>query len=250
MKYKVISKKKARVRLKPSLSSRTLGYLVPGSIIEIDKTVKSGKWCHRKKGGYVSSKLLRKITTTNNSTTKPQTKPESTVTSKPVKTNAQKLAEIATKLAYSTNTSKAKYPTGEPTKAYKAALVEAYSESERKKWKAKPWKAGASCGVFIGVCVRLAGIDKKFPHYTSKQWKSFSDKTKWKSIEPKIENMQNGDIIIYRHGKGGHVCMYCEGMTLEASYGDFWPKTTNSAKARLSKNNPKNKTNIKVYRAL
>lgn len=233
MKYQVISKRKLRIR--KTEGGKVIGYLKPKTVIEVDKY--GGKWSHVKGKGYVATRLIKKVVY-------PQPTPKPTPTPTPKKTNAEKLAELATKYAYTTDTSKADYPKGKPTDAYKKALDIAYPQ--HKKWKAKPWQVGASCGVFVGTCVRMAGIDKDFPHYTSKQWKPFGNTKKWTSINPKKENIQDGDIFIYRHGKGGHIGIFVGGKVKEASYGDFYPKTTNAVNARL---NPKNKSKLRVYRA-
>lgn len=157
-------------------------------------------------------------------------------------TNAQKLAAKANEFAYSTNTSKAKYPSGSPTAAYKAGLNKAYPN--RSSWGKAP-KAGASCDVFVGTCVRCAGIDPKFPRGLSFSYLPKSDKFKQVSVNK--DTIQNGDIILYeRNGGGGHICIYYNGKIKEASHNSFYPKTTDKVSARLSKSGKKW---VKVFRA-
>lgn len=159
-----------------------------------------------------------------------------------VKTNAQKLAEKANEFAYSTNTSKAAYPSGSPTAAYKAGLNKAYPN--RSSWGKAP-KAGASCDVFVGTCVRCAGIDPKFPRGLSFSYLPKSDKFKQVSVTK--DTIQNGDIILYeRKDGGGHICIYYNGKIKEASHNSFYPKTTDKVSARLSKSGKKW---VKVFRA-
>ena len=150
------------------------------------------------------------------------------------KTNAQKLAEKANEFAYSTNTSKAKYPSGSPTAAYKAGLNKAYPN--RSSWGKAP-KAGASCDVFVGTCVRCAGIDPNFPRGLSPSYLAKSDK--FKLVKVTASTIQNGDIIV----SSKHICIAYGGKIKEASNGDFYPKTTNTLSKRLGA------SGAKVYRA-
>lgn len=160
----------------------------------------------------------------------------------PTKTSAQKLAETANEFAWPTNTSKAAYPGGSPTAAYKAGLNKAYPN--RSKWGAAP-RAGASCDVFVGTCVRCAGIDKNFPRGLSFTYLPKSDKFKQVSVNK--NTIQNGDIILYeRKNGGGHICIYYNGKIKEASHNQFYPKTTDKVSARLSTSGKKW---VKVFRA-
>ena len=61
---------------------------------------------------------------------------------------------------YGTSVSVYKYHGGDPTDAYKEALNQAFPN--RSSWSSKP-KAGASCDVFVGTCVRASGYDRYFP---------------------------------------------------------------------------------------
>jgi len=153
--------------------------------------------------------------------------------SKKTATNREKIAQCADEFAYSTNSSKARYPNGSPKKAYKTALDKVYGKN--RKW-SKAAKLGASCDVFVGTCVRSAGVDKKYPRGLSPSYLAKSNKFKQISKS----NVKKGDIIITPK----HTCIaWDDGKVKEASNGDFWPKTTNSLKKRLGA------SGAKVYRA-
>ena len=149
-------------------------------------------------------------------------------------TKAEKLAKCAYDYAYTTNTKKAKYPSGAPKAAYKTALYKAYPNLKSLKSAAAK---GASCDVFVGTCVRSAGIDKNFPRGLSPSY--LANSTKFKRVKVTTKTIQDGDIII----TSKHVCIAYGGKIKEASNGDFWPKTTNTLKSRL------NAKGAKVYRA-
>ena len=160
----------------------------------------------------------------------------------PTKTNAQKLAEKANELAWSTNTSKANYPSGAPTAAFKAALNKAYPN--RSSWGKAP-RLGASCDVFVGTCVRAAGVDKNFPRGLSFTYLPKS--SKFKQVSVTKNTIQNGDIILYKKKNGGgHICIYYNGKIKEASLKDFYGKTTDKVSSRLSTSG---KAWVKVFRA-
>lgn len=152
----------------------------------------------------------------------------------PTKTNAQKLAEKANEFAYATNTKDANYPSGKPKAAYKTALYKAYPNL---KGKTSPASKGASCDVFVGTCVRSAGIDPNFPRGLSPSYLAKSDK--FKLVKVTASTIQNGDIIV----TSKHICIAYGGKVKEASNGDFYPKTTNYLAKRLSAKG------AKVYRA-
>ena len=161
------------------------------------------------------------------------------------KTNGDKIGEMANKLAYKTNTSKADYPKGSPTDAFKKALDKVYPN--RKSWSAAPRK-GASCDVFAGTVIRSTGIDEKFPRALEKQVPYLAKSNKFKRVYPdSVNELKNGDIIVYaRPNKNGHICIFHDGKIKEASFQYCYGKTTNTAKSRLSKSGKKW---IKVYRA-
>ena len=150
----------------------------------------------------------------------------------PTKTNAQKLAEKANEFAYATNTKDANYPSGKPKASYKTALYKAYPNL---KGKTSPASKGASCDVFVGVCVRSAGIDPNFPRGLSPSYLAKS--TNFKLVNKSA--VQSGDIIV----TSKHICIAYGGKVKEASNGDFYPKTTNTLSKRL------NASGAKVYRA-
>jgi N-acetylmuramoyl-L-alanine amidase len=150
------------------------------------------------------------------------------------KTNAQKLAEKANEFAYSTNTKDANYPSGRPKAAYKTALYQVYPNLKKLKSAAAK---GASCDVFVGTCVRSAGIDPNFPRGLSPSYLAKSDK--FKLVKVTASTIQNGDIIV----TSKHICIAYGGKIKEASNGDFYPKTTNTLSKRISA------SGAKVYRA-
>ena len=157
-----------------------------------------------------------------------------------------KLGAKANELAYTTNTAKAKYPDGKPTDAFKAALSKYYPD--RSKWGKAP-KVGASCDVFVGTCVRAAGIDSKFPRGLGEQWKSLAKLDKFDLVKnPTASTLKDGDIITYEKTKAGtgHICIFYGGKIKEASYENCYGKTTNTVSSRLS---TKGKRWVKVYRA-
>ena len=155
------------------------------------------------------------------------------------------IAKKAKEYAYPTNTSDANYKGGKPTDAYKKGLDEAYPK--RGSWGVAPRK-GASCDVFVGTCVRNAGIDKSFPRGLDDQWKHLKESDKFALVKnPSVDNVKDGDIITYiKSSGGGHICIVCDGKIKEAGYQHYSPKTTNYLKQRLSK---KGKKWLKVYRA-
>ncbi len=159
-------------------------------------------------------------------------KPAVTKTTKKL-TNAEKLAKCAYDFAYTTNTSQAKYPSGSPREAYSKAIDKVYGKN--RKW-STPAKKGASCDVFVGTCVRSAGIDKNFPRGLSPSYLAKSKMFKQVSKN----SVKSGDIIV----SPKHICIVYNGKIKEASYNGFYPKTTDSLKKRL------NASGAKVYRAL
>ena len=153
--------------------------------------------------------------------------------------NGDKLGEKANELAYPTNTSKADYPKGSPTVAFKKAMDSVYHGF--KFWNA--WsRAGASCDVFVGTCVRSSGLDPDFPAGLWKQQKWMESRLQ------KVKDIQDGDIIIYRKdlaGRHGHICIVYKGKIKEASAKHYYGKTTNNLANRL---NTKGKKYVNIYR--
>lgn len=98
-------------------------------------------------------------------------------------------ARMGVECAYAKNTSSKtfKYQGGKPKGAYKIALNKAYPD--RSTW-GKQTRAGASCDVFVGTCLRASGVDKKFPRGLSEQipWLKKNYKT--------TSNAKNGDILL------------------------------------------------------
>lgn len=146
------------------------------------------------------------------------------------KTNAEKLADCAKSFAYSTNTSEANYKTGKPKKEYIEAL-DKYYPGQRQHWS----HGGASCDSFQGTCVRASGLGADCPRGLSISYLVKSPN--FKEVFPKsVADLKDGDIIIRFNEKTqkGHTCIFCDGKIKEASNKDFWPKTTDTAKSRLS----------------
>lgn len=160
----------------------------------------------------------------------------------PTTSNGAKIGAKANELAWSTNTSKAKYPNGAPTAAFKAALKKAYPN--RSSWGKAP-RLGASCDVFVGTCVRAAGVDKNFPRGLSFTYLPKS--SKFKQVKVTKSTIQNGDIILYKKKNGGgHICIYYNGKIKEAGLKNFYGKTTDKVSSRLSTSG---KAWVKVFRA-
>ena len=156
------------------------------------------------------------------------------------------IGKLANKYAWGIDDAdKAKYPSGSPTDAYKAGLDKAYPN--RSSWGVSPSK-GASCDVFVGTCVRNAGVDKNFPRGLDDQITHLAKSAKFKEVSVTVDTVKDGDIIVYtKTSGGGHICIACGGKVKEAGFEHYYPKTTNTLKSRLSKSGKKW---IKVYRVV
>jgi hypothetical protein len=172
--------------------------------------------------------------------TKPVTEPKPKA-----KTNAQKIAEMATKLAYKDKPEEAQFIGGKPTKAYQEALDKYYPN--RKGWSAGP-KKGAACDVFTGTVIRAAGVDKSFPRALGKQKDYLKNSKLFTEVkDATIKSLKNGDLIIYaKPGNKGHICIFVDGKIKEASIRKWYGVTTNTVKSRMSIDGKKW---LKVYRA-
>lgn len=162
------------------------------------------------------------------------------------KPNGDLIGNKANELAYKdAASSKAKYPSGKPTEAFKKALNKVFPD--RSGWGKAP-KVGASCDVFAGTCVRASGYDSKFSRGLESQIPYLKDSGKYDQVsKPSVSTLKNGDIIVYlRSESGGHICIYHEGKIKEAAYESWYGRTTNSVKNRLSVSGKKW---VKVYRA-
>lgn len=203
------------------------------SVDEIAKEVIDGKWGNGderinalKNAGYDPDAVQKKVNELMAAKAPANTAPKKL-------TNREKIAKCAEDFAYTTNSSKARYPNGAPKAAYKKALYKVYPNLKKL---SSPAAKGASCDVFVGVCVRSAGIDKDFPRGLSPSYLAKSKKFKRISKS----NVKKGDIIVTPK----HICIaWTDGKVKEASNGDFWPKTTKALKSRL------NASDAKVYRA-
>ena len=156
-------------------------------------------------------------------------------------TGGQKIAKLGWDYAYHSNTKKANYPKGTAKDAYKKALDKAFGKV--RKW-STPAKKGASCDVFIATCIRMAGLGDA-PRGMGRSWLEKSKN--FKAVKATPKTVKDGDIIsiIWKNGNP-HWCMAYKGYILEASYGGWYPKRTNTLKSRLSKSG---KSSVRVYRA-
>lgn len=168
------------------------------------------------------------------------------------KTNAEKLADKAKEFAYAYGTKKSvyAYPSGKPKESYKKGLQTAYGD--RKGW-GKQTKAGASCDVFAGTCIRCSGYDKKFPRGLAEQIPYIAKSSKWKSINPKkLSDLKPGDVIIWKKTSGvGHICIYIGGSKVcEAGYKTkrYGCTTKKSADYFIPSKHKKGYKTFKVYR--
>ena len=159
------------------------------------------------------------------------------------KTNGDKIAEKAWEYAYHSSKDKnAKYPSGKPKPAYTKALDKHFGKN--RKW-SMPARKGASCDVFDATCIRAAGLGKA-PRGMGRSWMDASKNFK-RVKNPTPNNVKDGDIIsiIWKNGLPHWAIVY-KGKVLEASYGGWYPKVTNTLKSRLSKSG---KQSVVVYRA-
>lgn len=158
------------------------------------------------------------------------------------KTNGDKIAEKAWEFAYHSSKDKnAKYPSGKPKPMYTKALDKYFGKV--RKW-SMPARKGASCDVFVATCIRMAGLGDA-PRGMGRSW---LDKSKnFKVVKVTANTAKDGDIvsIIWKNGNP-HWCLVYKGYILEASYGGWYPKRTNTLASRLSKSG---KSSVKVYRA-
>lgn len=174
--------------------------------------------------------------------TYPNPKPATTA-AKPVTAvkTAGSLVEKARTLAWKKGTpSKTyKWKGGSATGAFKAALKRVFPN--RSSWGAAP-KKGCSCDVFVGTCVRDAGLDSKYPRGLAQQYtykpSKFTRKV-YKNRKP-IDVSKDGDIVIYAKNSKktkGHTLIRGDGGIYEANlknyYGHF-----NSSLSKLKTKRP------------
>ena len=162
---------------------------------------------------------------------------------------SQMIARKAIQLAYPNAPREARYNGGKPTAAYKAALDRAYPH--RSGWNAAS-KAGASCDVFVGVCLVDSGVDKNFPRGYEDQAERLDKKKdlyqcviNTKSRNIKESELKDGDIIRYRRNSGGvHIFIYAGGKIRHAGIAKWYPRSS-SPDSRLKISGKKQ---IWVYR--
>lgn len=161
------------------------------------------------------------------------------------KSKRELIANKADELAYKdTASSKAKYPSGKPTEAFKKALDKVYPD--RKKWGKAP-RLGASCDVFVGTVVRSSGVDSKFPRGLGDQKPYLAKSDKFDMVSTDPEDAKTGDIITYVHAtkSGGHICIKYGSKLKHAAYESWYGRTTSPGN-RFSK---KVNKDFKVWRA-
>lgn len=161
------------------------------------------------------------------------------------KPNADLIASKADELAYKdAASSKAKYPSGKPTEAFKKALDKVYPD--RSSWGKAP-KVGASCDVFVGTVVRASGVDSKFPRGLAEQRPYMAKSDKFEMVSTDPAKAKTGDIVTYDHAttSGGHICIYHDGKIKHAAYESWYGRTTSPGN-RFSK---KVNKDFKVWRA-
>ena len=135
-------------------------------------------------------------------------------------TGGEKIVQAALECAWpeGTPSSKYKYSGGSPTPAYKSALSQAYGS--RSSWGAQT-RAGASCDVFVGTVVRVAGVDPDYPRGLDGVISHCSKHPEiWEDLDNKSEeNLMPGDIIYQEWSSGGHTCVYLgDGKVAQAHY--------------------------------
>lgn len=181
----------------------------------------------------------------------PKEEPKATP-SKSVKTNGDKIAELAALYAYSGSPSVAKYPGGKPKDEYKKALNKAYPTRH---WGDGP-KKGASCDVFVGTVVRNSGLDKSFPRGGDQQEPRLNKSDKFKKISYNGDKskLKPGDIVFiqYNGGKNAHIFIVKNDKhhICEANYNSTYGITiTDKAGIEWRLKNRSGKDYIHVYRA-
>lgn len=141
----------------------------------------------------------------------------------------KKLLDKAKKYAWKKGTkeSKYRYPSGRPLNAFKKALDEFYPSHTQ--WGDAPSK-GASCDVFVGVCVRASGISKAFPRGLQEQFEfksqNFIRKEYHNSSPSKV--MKEGDIVMFDYGSGSHTVILGKNCYYEANYRTYFGHTNGS----------------------
>lgn len=142
-------------------------------------------------------------------------------TNNAISSKAAKLVAKAKELAWPKGTEKSKYAWkgGKPTDAFKKALNAVYPS--RSSWGTAA-KAGCSCDVFVGTCVR-ATLDGNFPRGFRDQFKYESkvfEKHTYKNVTP-YSVSKDGDIVgYYKDAKREHchIVIRGNGMIYEAQH--------------------------------
>ena len=166
-----------------------------------------------------------------------------------VQSNGQKIAEKATELAYAGSPKEAKYPSGHAKEAYKKALDAVYPN--RSSWGKAP-KAGASCDVYVGTCVRASGVDPSFPRGLKEQIAYLPKALTFSEIPYKKDNLKAGDIIVYkRKNAGSHILIVANSKKhlCEANLNSTYGITRTTDKGINYRLKTSNKEWIRAYRA-
>lgn len=127
--------------------------------------------------------------------------PPSTVAKPKPKTKGNKISDCAVEYAYSGNPKEAQYKGGKPKASYKKALSKAYPSHTN--WGPGP-KQGASCDVFVGTCVRNAGVAKKYPRGLAEQEKYLEKHFTRVKYSGDRKVLKDGDIGVMQYGSSGH----------------------------------------------
>lgn len=167
---------------------------------------------------------------------------------------AQAITNKAFELAWPAGTAKSKYkyPSGSPTTAYKNALNAAYPG---RKWGAAP-QVGASCDVFVGTVLRSCGYCTDMPRGLDGQIPYLAKSSKFKDIgyNGNRSMLQSGDIVLYNHYTGTHICIYVvkngKAYIAEANYQGTFGRLEESSSGMDYRLKMSNKKWIKVYRAV
>ncbi len=158
------------------------------------------------------------------------------------KSNADKIVDMAEKLAWPAGTSAAKYAWkgGSPTVAFKNALDKV---APKRHWGDGPRK-GASCDVFVFTVLNSTGIVKDYPRGLDEQFKysnSNLQKLVFKNVDPWSVSKPGDAILYYKKADGSskHTCLRGEGSVIfEAQYEKTYGHVNLDGKKKLSVKRP------------
>ena len=167
---------------------------------------------------------------------------------------AQAITDKAFELAWPPGTASSvyKYPSGKPTDAYKNALNAVYPN---RKWGAAP-QVGASCDVFVGTVLRSCGYVPDMERGLSEQIPYLASSPKFRDIgyNGNRDMLQSGDIVLYNHYDGTHICIYVvrdgKAYIAEANYQGTYGRLEETEKGMNYRLKTSGKKYIRVYRAV